>query len=75
MSQHKYPTVSVRVTDMQSLVDAARGGPEEDYVIYEFGAGEKVFTGLNNPSTIFDKPTAVGSDGAVIHLPDPNFDF
>ena len=62
---------SVTVT-YDTLLQRARGGPEEAYPTYLFGADRKVFWNTFQGEGAYGKPTEVAIDGTIIHLPDPD---
>ena len=63
--------VSSTEIDWNSVVQRARGGPEEPWITYEFGGGQKAFMSNLQPPGIYGKPVSV-SGGITTHLPDPD---
>jgi len=63
--------VTETVIEYETLLERARGGPEEPYPTYMFGNNRKIFWSNVQPGGIYDKPvTVVGS--VTTHLPDPD---
>jgi hypothetical protein len=62
---------SVTVT-YDALLQRARGGPEEAYPTYIFGADRKTFWNTFQGGGTYDKPVVVNPDGTTTHLPDPD---
>jgi hypothetical protein len=56
-----------------TILQQARGGPEQPYPIYEFGNGRKVFWSNFETNGIYDKPVTI-EGGITTHLPDPDFE-
>ena len=63
--------VTVKEIEFTSLVQRARGGPEEPWPSYEFGGGQKVFMSNRQGEGIYGKPVSI-TDGVTTHLPDPD---
>ena len=55
-----------------TLLQRARGGPEEAYPTYIFGADRKTFWNTFQGNNIYDKPVVYNEDGSVTHLSDPD---
>ncbi len=62
--------VTGRTIDYLSVMQRARGGPEEPYAPYTFGNGRKIFWSNHQSNGIYDKPVSI-VNGVVTHLPDP----
>lgn len=63
------PVTSMEI-DYLALMERARGGPEEPWITYQFGADRKTFWNIFQTDGIYDKPVSV-SNGITTHLPDP----
>lgn len=65
--------VTGREIEYQTLLEMARGGPEEPWITYSFGVNQKQYwSHLQDPDAgIYGKPISV-SGGVTTHLPDPD---
>lgn len=62
---------TVREIDYLTLVKRVNQGPEEPYVVYEFGNGRKQFYNNLQGEGIYGKPVSIAG-GKTTHLPDPD---
>ena len=64
------PVTSTTV-DYETLLGQARGGPEEPYPVYQFGADRKTFWNNLQGEGVYDKPVTIVGD-VTIHTADPD---
>lgn len=64
--------VTGKTATYESLLQRARGGPEEPYITYEFGANRKQFLSTYQGAGVYGKPVTHNPDGTITHLPDPD---
>jgi hypothetical protein len=69
----KGTVITQTVIDYQSLVDRLKDRQLDQYPVYEFGGGRKLFMNTDQGDGVYDSPTTI-VDGKIVHLPNPDLD-